>query len=61
VRSFPSFSAAADEASLARIWAGIHYRTAVVDGRACGNTVAAYVMKHAMQSLQDQDHQGNDE
>jgi hypothetical protein len=33
VRSWPNFTAAADEANLARIWGGIHFRTAVRDGR----------------------------
>jgi hypothetical protein len=69
VRSFPSFSAAADEANLARIWLGIHFRTAVVDGRAEGNAVAAYVMAHAAQRLhgkgnhnsQGDDDQGEDQ
>jgi hypothetical protein len=51
VRSFPSFSAAADEANLARVWLGIHFRTAVVNGRAAGNAIAAYVMQHAAQCL----------
>jgi hypothetical protein len=47
VRSWPNFSSAADEANLARIWAGIHWRTAVVDARAAGSAIGAYVMAHA--------------
>jgi hypothetical protein len=49
VRNWPSFAATADEANLSRVWVGIHFRTAVVDGRALGDTVGAYVMKHALQ------------
>ena len=47
VRRWPNFSAAADEANLARIWAGIHFRTAVVDARAAGDAIGAYVIAHA--------------
>jgi hypothetical protein len=49
VRSWPNFSSAADEANLARIWAGIHWRTAVVDARAAGNAIGAYVIANAAQ------------
>lgn len=51
VRSWPNFSATADEANLARIYAGIHYRFAVVDGRKQGNAIGAYVMANAAQPL----------
>lgn len=50
-RSWPSFEAAADEASMARIWAGIHFRSAMRDTREMARQVAAYVMEHAAQSL----------
>jgi PAP2 superfamily len=62
-RSWPSFSAAADEANLSRIWVGIHFRTAVVDGRAAGNAIAAYVMKNGLQRLHGHDDgdQGDDD
>jgi len=50
VRRWPNFSAAADEANLARIWAGIHFRTAVVDARAAGNAISAYVTTHAAEA-----------
>jgi len=52
VRSWLNFSAAADEANLARIWAGIHFRTAVVDARAAGNAIGAYVIAHAAEPVQ---------
>ena len=46
VRSFPSFAAAADEAFMARIWSGIHFRTAMRDARTRSERVAAYVLAH---------------
>jgi hypothetical protein len=50
-RSWASFEAAADEASDARIWAGIHFRTAMRDTRECARQIAAYVLQHAAQPL----------
>ena len=52
VRHWPNFSAAADEANGARIWGGIHFRSAVVDSRAMGDEVGAYVMANAAQDRQ---------
>ena len=39
-RTFKSFKAAADEAALSRLYAGIHYRSAVELGKVQGNCVA---------------------
>jgi hypothetical protein len=50
-RSWPSFEAAADEASMARIWAGIHFRFAMQDTREVARQVVAYVLEHAAQPL----------
>ena len=50
-RSFANFTAAADEAFMARIWSGIHFRTAMRDTRARGNRIAAYVLAHAAQRV----------
>jgi hypothetical protein len=50
-RSWSSFEAAADEASVARIWSGIHFRSAMRDTRTCAREVAAYVLRHAAQPL----------
>jgi PAP2 superfamily protein len=44
-RSFPSFSAAANEAFLSRIYAGQHFRTDEVAGQQLGNQVANYVLR----------------
>ncbi len=51
VRSWPTFAAAADEALLARIWAGIHFRFAMLDTRVVAEQIAAYVLAHAAQPL----------
>jgi hypothetical protein len=47
-RSFPSFSAAAAEASDSRIFAGQHFRTDEVAGQRLGRNVADYVLRHAL-------------
>jgi hypothetical protein len=44
-RSFPSFSAAANEASLSRIYAGQHFRTDEVAGQQLGSHVADYDLR----------------
>jgi hypothetical protein len=46
VRSFASFEAAADEASMSRIWGGIHFRFAMHDTRAVGEEIAAFVLEN---------------
>ena len=51
VRSWPTFAAAADEALLARIWSGIHFRFAMTDARVNAELIAAYVLEHAAQPL----------
>ena len=48
VRSFVGFEGAVDEMIKARIYGGMHFRTACVRGAALGSTVAEYVMRHAM-------------
>jgi membrane-associated phospholipid phosphatase len=47
VRSFPNFSAALAEIVNARIFGGIHFRTACDDGQATGTAVAEYILHHA--------------
>ena len=54
-RSFRSFSAALDEVKNARIFAGIHFRSATDDGQTIGNKVSAWVLSHALQPL-NEDH-----
>jgi membrane-associated phospholipid phosphatase len=43
-RTFPSFGAAAEEAALSRLYAGIHYRSGVVGGQVQGRCVAQRVL-----------------
>lgn len=43
-RKFPSFTAAAQEASISRVYGGIHYRTGVDAGAAQGRAVGKYVV-----------------
>jgi membrane-associated phospholipid phosphatase len=44
-RSFTTFSSAAEEAGMSRIYGGIHFQQANVDGRLMGAQVADYVLK----------------
>ncbi|MFE0147342.1 hypothetical protein ACFWY5_09365 [Nonomuraea sp. NPDC059007] len=45
-RHFRSFSQALEEVTNARIWGGIHTRTADVEGAKIGKQVTAYMVKH---------------
>lgn len=51
VRSFPNFSAALAEIVDARVFAGIHFRSACNDGQAIGAGVAQYVLSNAFQPV----------
>ena len=51
VRSFTSFSQVLDEIVEARIWAGLHFRNADLQGRALGAQAAAYVASHALRPV----------
>ena len=55
VRQFDSFSAALGEVKNARIFAGIHFRSATDDGQTLGASVAGYVLHNAMQPLNADD------
>jgi hypothetical protein len=46
IRSFRSFSQALDEVKNARIFGGIHFRSACDVGQKLGIDVAAYVLQH---------------
>jgi membrane-associated phospholipid phosphatase len=50
-RSFRSFSQALDEVKNARIFAGIHFRSACDDGQSTGIQVANYVLENALLSV----------
>jgi hypothetical protein len=48
IRSFSSFSQALDEVKNARVFAGIHFRSACDDGQATGIQVGNWVLDHAL-------------
>lgn len=50
-RSFKSFTSALNEVKDARIFAGIHFRSATDDGQALGASVAAFVLDNAIQRV----------
>ena len=58
VRSFGSFPEALEEIKNARVFAGIHFRSACDDGTQLGARVADYVQSHALQRVNGR---GNDE
>jgi PAP2 superfamily len=59
-RHFDRFSEPLDEITEARIWAGLHFRTADVQGRKLGRKVAHYMARHYFQPLDDHDDGHND-
>lgn len=50
-RSFGSLSAALEEVVDARVFGGIHFRTACQDGQALGTSVGDYVLRHSLRPL----------
>ncbi len=50
-RYYSSFSGAELEIRDARVFGGIHFRTACIDGQAVGRQVATYVLQNALQRL----------
>ena len=44
MRQFPSFTAAADEAGISRMFGGIHYRAAIENGLDQGRCIGAYAV-----------------
>jgi hypothetical protein len=55
-RYFDRFSEPLDEITEARIWAGLHFRTADVQGRKLGRKVASYMARHYFQPLDAKHH-----
>jgi hypothetical protein len=55
VRSFSSFSDALHEVMNARVFAGIHFRTACEDGEVTGTAVADYIPTNSLQPVEDDD------
>src|SRR5262245_7998805 len=50
-RTFASFSEIAKSVEDARVWAGIHFRSADIDGTQMGRRVADYAMKNCMRPI----------
>jgi hypothetical protein len=50
-RKFTTFTAALAEVQNARVFGGIHFRTATVDGTALGFAVGDYVIAHALRAV----------
>ena len=50
-RSFSGFSQIAKELGDARVWGGVHTRTADVQGDVLGKQVGDYVFNHALRPL----------
>jgi hypothetical protein len=48
VRFYPNFAAAIDEVADARVFAGIHFRTACDDAVATSSEIAVYIMENSM-------------
>jgi hypothetical protein len=48
-RSFTSFTAAAKEAGMSRLYAGIHFRTAIEDGFSAGIAIGEWTITHYLQ------------
>lgn len=46
VRSFPSFNKAADEAAMSRLYGGIHYMAAIVNGLSQGRNIGSLVVNN---------------
>jgi hypothetical protein len=55
-RSFTNFSAAAEEATLSRIFAGVHFRSDLTSGRRLGREVTDFVVDNFLTPV----HEGND-
>jgi len=47
-RTFQNFSAALEEVRNARVFGGIHFRTATIDGTALGDSVGDYILAHGL-------------
>ena len=50
-RTFASFSEVAKSVEDARVWAGIHFRSADIDGSEMGRRVAEYALKNCMRPI----------
>ena len=56
IRHFDSFSQVLGEVLEARIWAGLHFRTADLQGKRLGRSVSSYAAAHYLQPLRHHHH-----
>ena len=61
VRSFSDFASAQVELNNARVYGGIHFRTACDDGQATGTAVARFLLKNAFQRIDGDDERDRDD
>jgi hypothetical protein len=54
-RSFESFSAADEEATLSRIFAGVHFRSDLTTGQRLGREIADFVVDHFLTPVHRED------
>jgi hypothetical protein len=59
-RAFKRFSAAADEATVSRIFAGVHFRFDLTTGQRLGRAVAAFVVEHCLTPLDREEPSGDE-
>ena len=59
-RSFTSFSAGAEEATLSRIFAGVHFRSDLITGQWLGREVADFVIEKFFTPVHGRDDSDDD-
>ena len=59
-RSFKSFSAASEEATLSRIFAGVHFRSDLTTGQRLGREVADFVVDNFLTPVHERDDSNDD-
>ena len=59
-RSFTSFSSAAEEATLSRIFAGVHFRSDLTAGQHLGRQVADFVLDNFLTPVHGRDDSDDD-
>jgi hypothetical protein len=50
-RTYPGFSAAADESGISRIYGGIHFQSGNIAGQACGHLLATFAWDNYLQPI----------
>ena len=50
-RTFPGFSAAADESGISRVYGGIHFQSGNIAGQSCGHLLAEFAWNNYLQPI----------